>query len=70
LISFTDKDRRRLSTYNTALRKAVEAKWNVIVVPGKIAEFGGVQEISLRKPDGNLSPKEKANQAHRKNYSI
>jgi hypothetical protein len=60
---FGDKDRRRMSTYHTVLRKAVAEKWAVDDVPAKIAEGGGVQEISLGKPDGYLKPKEKANQA-------
>ena len=60
---FGDKDRRRLSTYHTVLRRAVAEKWAVEEVPAKIAELGGVQEISLGKPAGHLTPKEKANQA-------
>lgn len=60
---FGDKDRRRLSTYHTVLRVIVANKWAVDDVPGKIAECGGVQEMSLGKPAGHLSPKEKATQA-------
>lgn len=60
---FGDRDRRRMSTYHTVLRKAVTDKWAVDEVPAKIAEFGGVQEISLGKAGGGLTPKEKANQA-------
>lgn len=60
---FGDKDRRRLSTYHTVLRVVVSNKWAVADVPGKIAELGGVQEISLGKPAGHLTPKEKAKEA-------
>jgi len=60
---FGDKDRRRLSTYHTVLRVIVANKWAVADVPSKIAEFGGVQEISMGKPAGHLTPKEKAQQA-------
>jgi hypothetical protein len=60
---FGDKDRRRLSTYHTVLRVIVANKWAVADVPSKIAEFGGVQEISMGKPVGHLTPKEKAQQA-------
>ena len=60
---FGDKDRCRLSTYHTVLRVVVSNKWAVADVPGKIAELGGVQEISLGKPAGHLTPKEKAKEA-------
>ena len=60
---FGDKDRRRLCTYHTVLRRAASAQWLVEEVPAKIAEFGGVQEISLGKPAGSLTPKQKAEQA-------
>ena len=60
---FGAKDRRRLSTYHTVLRVIVANKWAVDQVPAKIAEFGGVQEISLGKPLGSLTPKQKAEQA-------
>jgi hypothetical protein len=60
---FGDKDRRRLSTYHTVLRVVVAQKWAVVEVPAKIAEFGGVQEMSLGKPAGHLTPKEKAKEA-------
>ena len=60
---FGDKDRRRLSTYHTVLRVVVANKWVVADVPAKISEFGGVQEISLGKPAGHLTPKEKAKEA-------
>ena len=60
---FGDKDRRRLSTYHTVLRVIVANKWAVADVPSKIAEFGGVQEISMGKPLSHLTPKEKATEA-------
>jgi len=60
---FGAKDRRRLSTYHTVLRRAATAQWLLEEVPAKIAEFGGVQEISLGKPAGSLTPKQKAEQA-------
>ena len=60
---FGDRDRRRLSTYHTALRKAVADKWPLADVPAKITEFGGVQEISLSKPGEKLKTQDKAKQA-------
>jgi hypothetical protein len=60
---FGDKDRRRLSTYHTVLRRAASEQWLLEEVPAKIAQFGGVQEISLGKPEGSLTPKQKAEQA-------
>jgi hypothetical protein len=60
---FGDRDRRRLSTYHTVLRRAATEQWLMEEVPTKIAEFGGVQEISLGKPAGSLTPKQKAEQA-------
>lgn len=60
---FGDKDRRRLCNYHTVLRRAASAQWLLEEVPAKIAEFGGVQEISLGKPAGSLTPKQKAEQA-------
>ena len=62
---FGDKDRRRRSTYDTVLRLAATEQWRLEEVPTKIAECGGVQEISLGKPDGSLTPKQKAEQARR-----
>lgn len=63
---FGDKDRRRLSTYHTVLRVVVADKWAVEDVPTKIAELGGVQEISLGKAGGGLTPKQKAEQARQR----
>ena len=60
---FGDKDRRRLSTYHTVLRVIVADKWLVTDVCTKIAEYGGVQEISLGRKAGSLTPKEKALEA-------
>lgn len=62
---FGDKDRRRLSTYHTALRVVVAKKWSLDEVPAKITEAGGVQELSLNKGSAALTTKEKAKQALR-----
>ncbi len=62
---FGDKDRRRLSTYHTALRVVVDKKWALDEVPAKIAEAGGVQEMSLNKGSGGMTAEEKAKQALR-----
>lgn len=59
---FGDRDRRRLSTYHTVLRTAITDKWAVVDVAIKIAQYGGVQEISLGKR-GGMTAKEKANAA-------
>lgn len=59
---FGDRDRRRLSTYHTVLRVAITDKWSVADVAQNIGNYGGVQEISVRKPEG-LSAKDKANAA-------
>jgi hypothetical protein len=59
---FGDRDRRRLSTYHTVLRVAIDDKWAVSDVAKNISDCGGVQEISMRKP-GGLSAKDKANAA-------
>ena len=56
---FGEKDRRRLSTYHSVLRMAVTDKWPVSQVAQRISEYGGVQEISLRRKDG-LTAKDKA----------
>ncbi len=60
---FGDKDRRRLSTYHKALRVVVAEKWPLDEVPAKIAEAGGVQEMSLNTGSGGMKAKEKAKQA-------
>ncbi len=59
---FGDRDRRRLSSYHTVLRVAISNKWAVVDVATKISEYGGVQEMSVRKANG-ISPKDKANVA-------
>jgi hypothetical protein len=59
---FGDKDRRRISTYHTVLRVAIAEKWLLSEVAAKIAERGGVQEISVRKGD-SMSQKDKATTA-------
>lgn len=56
---FGDKDRRRISTYHTVLRVAIAEKWALTEVAAKIAERGGVQEISVRKAN-SMSQKDKA----------
>ena len=56
---FGEKDRRRLSTYHTVLRVAVADGWSVAEVAQKIVEYGGIQEITLSKPNG-MTPKAKA----------
>ena len=57
---FGKRDRRRISTYHVVLRYIIAQKWMVADVPAKIAEAGGVQEISLGRPAGSLTAKEKA----------
>jgi len=59
---FGEKDRRRISTYHTVLRVAISEKWTLTEVAAKIAERGGVQEISVRKGD-SMSQKDKATTA-------
>lgn len=55
---FGDRDRRRLSTYHTVLRVAIDEEWAVADVAAKISEKGGVQEISLEKRK-SMTAKEK-----------
>ena len=57
---FGKRDRRRLSTYQLVLRHIIAQDWALSEVPTKIAEVGGVQEISLGRPSGGLTTKEKA----------
>lgn len=59
---FGNRDRRRISTYNVVLRRLINDKVEVANVPSHIAEFGGVQEMSLGRKDGTLTAKEKATQ--------
>lgn len=59
---FGDRDRRRLSTYHIALRVAIADKWDVADVAKKIAVYGGIQEISMRKK-GGMSAAERAAKA-------
>lgn len=56
---FGDKDRRRISTYHTVLRVAITEKWALNEVSTKVAERGGVQEISLHKANA-MTQKDKA----------
>ena len=57
---FGDRDRRRISTYNVVLRVIIASEWAVEDVPAKIAECGGVQEMSLGRKPGELTAKQKA----------
>jgi hypothetical protein len=57
---FGDRDRRRISTYNVALRVIIAEKWSVAEVPAEIAARGGVQEMSLGRKPGELTAKQKA----------
>jgi hypothetical protein len=56
---FGEKDRRRLSTYHSVLRVAIADNWKVGEAAQRISEYGGVQEISLRRKDA-LTAKDKA----------
>jgi hypothetical protein len=57
---FGDRDRRRISTYNAVLRKIIAKGWTVEEVPSQITACGGVQELSLDRKPGTLTPKDKA----------
>lgn len=57
---FGKRDRRRMSTYHVVLRYIITQKWDLADVPVKISEAGGVQEISLGRPSGSMTAKEKA----------
>lgn len=57
---FGNKDRRRISTYTTVLKFIIKQGYTVAEVPARIAEFGGVQEISLGKMGNALTAKQKA----------
>lgn len=59
---FGSGDRRRISSYHTALRVAVAAKWKPEEVPAQIAALGGIQELSLQRK-GALTAKAKAESA-------
>ena len=61
---FGNRDRRRLSTYNVTLKFLVQNDFAVEDVPAKIAEFGGIQAISLGKPEGYLNAKKRAELAN------
>lgn len=63
---FGNKDRRRISTYTTVLKFIIKQGYSVQDVPAKIAEHGGVQEISLGRAGNALSPKQKAQVAKAK----
>ena len=57
---FGNKDRRRLSTYHTVLRVAIDEKWDVKTVAQNISERGGVQEVSIASSSGGMTTVEKA----------
>ncbi|HQT82371.1 MAG: hypothetical protein B7Z60_09350 [Ferrovum sp. 37-45-19] len=57
---FGNKDRRRLSTYHTALRVMIKENWDTKDVPSLIMSRGGVQEISLTKSSNFLTNTDKA----------
>lgn len=57
---FGNKDRRRISTYTSVLKFIIKQGYAVADVPAKIAELGGVQEISLGRAGNALTPKQKA----------
>lgn len=59
---FGSGDRRRISSYHTALRVAVAAKWKPEEVAARITALGGVQELSLQRK-GALTAKAKAESA-------
>ena len=57
---FGNRDRRRISAYNVALRVMIAENWEVAEVPAKIAERGGVQEMSVARKPGAMTAKQKA----------
>jgi hypothetical protein len=59
---FGSQDRRRISSYHTALRVAIAEKWAPEEVASKIKICGGIQELSLQRP-GALTAKAKAEAA-------
>jgi len=59
---FGSGDRRRISSYHTALRVAVAAKWKPEEVATRITALGGIQELSLQRK-GALTAKARAESA-------
>lgn len=59
---FGSQDRRRISSYHTALRVAIAEKWAAEDVASEIKSRGGIQELSLQRP-GALTAKAKAEAA-------
>ena len=53
-------DRRRVSSYATALRGAAEQNISVLDIPTFFKEQGGVEQVRRKKSDNYQSPKEKA----------
>lgn len=60
---FGDRDRRRISTYNVALRVIIAECWAVADVPAEIAARGGVQEMTMARKPGAMTAKQKAESA-------
>lgn len=52
-------DRRRVSAYSIALRKALDAGVNVLDIPAFIRNAGGVEELRQDKDSGEVSSKQK-----------
>lgn len=59
---FGSQDRRRISSYHTALRVAIAEKWAPEDVASEIRSRGGIQELSLQRP-GAMTAKAKAEAA-------
>lgn len=57
---FGDRDRRRISTYNVALRVIIAENWAVADVPAEIAARGGVQELAMARKPGSMTATQKA----------
>lgn len=57
---FGERDRRRVSTYNVALRSLIAENVAVDAVAATIQEKGGVQEMSVARAAGALGVKDKA----------
>ena len=57
---FGDRDRRRVSTYNVALRSLIAENVKIEDVAATIQDKGGVQEMSVARAAGAIGVKEKA----------
>ena len=60
---FGTRDRRRVSAYTIALRRVIAERCKVVDVPAKIAEFGGVHEMTLKRNPSALTTAQKVGQA-------